>query len=58
MRLKHFAGAIADFDNAIRLDPNYVNAYQNRAAARSGLGDKAGSDADLEKSREFSKELQ
>jgi len=55
MRLRHFADAIADFDNAIRLDPNYVNAYQNRAAARGGLGDRAGSNADLEKSRELSK---
>ena len=58
MRLKHFTEAIADFDNAIRLDPNYVNAYQNRAAARGGLGDKAGSEADLEKSRQLSQGLQ
>ena len=58
MRLKHFAEAIADFDSAIRLDPNYVNAYQNRAAARGGLGDTAGSNADLEKARELSKDLQ
>jgi tetratricopeptide (TPR) repeat protein len=58
MRLKHLAEAIADFDSAIRLDPNYVNAYQNRAAARRGLDDTAGSDADLEKARELSKGLQ
>ena len=58
LRLKHFAEALADFDNAIRLDPNYVNAYQNRSAARGGLGDKAGSEADMAKSRELSKGLQ
>jgi Tfp pilus assembly protein PilF len=49
---------MADFDNAIRLDPNYVNAYQNRASARRGLGDADGAAVDLEKSRQLSQGLQ
>ncbi|MGA8580081.1 MAG: hypothetical protein WB579_15455, partial [Bryobacteraceae bacterium] len=55
LRLKHFTEALSDFDNAIRIDPTYINAYQNRSAARRGLGDTAGSNADLEKSLELSK---
>jgi Flp pilus assembly protein TadD len=54
LRLRHFTEAASDFDHAIRIDPNYVNAYQNRSVARRGLGDTAGSNADLEKSRELS----
>lgn len=31
--------AIADFDEAIRLDPKYAHAYENRAKAYASKGD-------------------
>ena len=34
-----FSGAVADFDTAIRFNPNDVNSYINRGAALSLLGD-------------------
>jgi tetratricopeptide (TPR) repeat protein len=53
--LRDFPHAIADYDAAIRINPKYVNAYQNRRAARSSSGDKAGAAADAEKLRELGK---
>ena len=38
--------AIADFDQAIRINPAYANAYTNRAVARRASGDKAGAESD------------
>jgi tetratricopeptide (TPR) repeat protein len=32
-----FAGAIAEFDMAIQIDPNYVKAYNNRGMAKDAL---------------------
>ena len=40
--------AVADYDEAIRLDPQYPEAYFNRAVVRSDQGDAAGAIADLE----------
>jgi lipoprotein NlpI len=37
---RDFQHALADFDEAIRLEPNYANAIQNRALAVKGLGRK------------------
>ena len=43
---KDFKGAIVDYDEAIRLDPNYAGIYYNRGLAKSDLGDKYGEIAD------------
>lgn len=57
LRLQSFANAIVEFSDAIRLRPNYANAYRNRAIARRHLGDEEGAAeddrmaAELEKSR-------
>ncbi len=41
--------ALSDFDEAIRLDPEYVLAYNNRGLARQALGDAAGAIEDYGK---------
>jgi lipoprotein NlpI len=40
--------AITDFDQALRLDPNYTSAYNNRGLARREKGDYDGSIADFD----------
>jgi tetratricopeptide (TPR) repeat protein/S1-C subfamily serine protease len=42
-------GAIADYDKAISLNPNYADAYNNRGNTRKALGDKQGAIADYDK---------
>ena len=34
-----YQGAIADFDQAIKLKPDYVEAYYNRGIVKHDLGD-------------------
>jgi tetratricopeptide (TPR) repeat protein len=46
MRSSDYGGAIADFTSAIDHRPNYGNAYWNRAAAKSHIGDKEGARSD------------
>lgn len=45
----HFKQAVQAYDQAIKLDPNYAVAYENRAAAKYQLQDLAGCCADLQR---------
>jgi regulator of sirC expression with transglutaminase-like and TPR domain len=47
--VKDYQGAIADFDQSIRFDPNDTSPYNNRAFARYHLGDREGALIDLQK---------
>ncbi len=53
LRLQSYANAAVEFSDAIRLRPDYVNAYQNRAIARRRLGDEEGAAADSRKAAEL-----
>jgi hypothetical protein len=53
LRLQSFANAIVEFSSAIRLRPNYANAYRNRAIARRHLGDEAGAADDNRRAAEL-----
>jgi tetratricopeptide (TPR) repeat protein len=46
-------GAIADYDRAIKINPNDAIAYSNRGVVKSALGDKQGAIADLGKAAEL-----
>jgi tetratricopeptide (TPR) repeat protein len=43
---KDYRGAIADYNQAIKINPNYANIYYNRGVTRYELGDKQGAIAD------------
>jgi tetratricopeptide (TPR) repeat protein len=53
LRLQSFANAIVEFSNAIRLRPDYTNAYRNRAIARQHVGDEKGAAEDNRKAAEL-----
>lgn len=53
LRLRKFANAAVDFSAAIRLRPDYANAYQNRAIAERRLGDEKAAAADARKAAEL-----
>ena len=55
LRMRSYVNAVRDFTEAIRLRPDYVNAYRNRAAARRRSGDAPGADADQHKAAELEK---
>jgi hypothetical protein len=55
LRLRNFANAIVEFSEAIRLQPDYANAYRNRAVALRHMGDAKGADADESKAAHFDK---
>jgi tetratricopeptide (TPR) repeat protein len=46
-----FANAIADYDHALHLRPNYPTALFNRGLAKKRSGDSAGGDADIAASK-------
>jgi tetratricopeptide (TPR) repeat protein len=49
LRLLQFEQAVADCSEAIRLQPNFLNAYENRASARRHKGDNVGAQEDARK---------
>ena len=49
LRMLNYNRAVIDFSEAIRLQPNYTNAYVNRAVARRHTGDTTGAAADQRK---------
>ena len=49
--VKDYAGAIADFDKAIELNPAYVRAYYERGKVQSHLGDIESARGDVEKAQ-------
>jgi tetratricopeptide (TPR) repeat protein len=49
LRMLNYNRAVIDFSEAIRLQPNYANAYVNRAVARKLSGDASGAAADQRK---------
>ncbi|MDR3701717.1 MAG: peptidoglycan DD-metalloendopeptidase family protein [Candidatus Sulfopaludibacter sp.] len=53
IRRKLFSEALTDLDQALKLNPYYANAYQNRSVAKRHLGDRGGADADLAKAKEL-----
>ena len=53
LRLQKFANAAVDFSDAIRLRPDYANAYQNRAIAERRLGDEKAAATDARKAAEL-----
>ena len=51
--LRDFAGAIPDYDKAIKLKPDYAFAFNNRGVAKDDLGDLAGAMQDYDKAIEL-----
>ena len=47
--MNYHKDALADYDKAITLKPDYADAYNNRGILRSEMGDQAGALADYDK---------
>lgn len=45
--LRDRAGTLADFDQALRLEPTWTTVYNNRAIVRRRMGDREGAIADF-----------
>ncbi len=50
--------AIEDFDEAIRLDPQYALAYFNRGLAYNAIGDVARANADFDRAADLGADLE
>jgi tetratricopeptide (TPR) repeat protein len=50
---QHYPEAIGDFDAAIKLKPDFANAYFVRGTVKQVTGDNAGGDADIAKAKEL-----
>lgn len=50
-----FLGAIANFNQALKLNPNYAAVYRDQGLLRDRLGDKQGAIAGLEKATQLFK---
>jgi tetratricopeptide (TPR) repeat protein len=51
--LDDFAGAMDDYDMAIKLNPEYVEAHNNRGIAKKVLGKHEEAEADFAKAKEL-----
>lgn len=51
------AGALRDFDQVLRLNPNFAEAYSDRAAIKAQLGDRQGAIADLDQAIRLNPDL-
>lgn len=47
LRLGNLDKALADYDDALKLDPKFAGAHYGRGLAKIKKGDKAGGDADI-----------
>jgi tetratricopeptide (TPR) repeat protein len=54
---KNARRAVEDYDEALRLNPEYLNAVHNRAIARRSLGDLDGANVDRQREIELGKKL-
>lgn len=52
---KDYKHAIEQFDRALQLNPNYLNAMRNRSLAKKGMGDLKGYDADHRRELELNR---
>ncbi|MFD2145478.1 tetratricopeptide repeat protein [Mucilaginibacter antarcticus] len=55
-RIANYKNAFADFNKAIEINPNYVDAYMNRANIKNELGDYQGFLQDCKKASEIEPE--